>query len=70
MIWKINHVVDMLSPVHDCAYRGCNQSIIIVGYASQRFLGPCNNLAAGSSYRVDALGPLPFDAAVDAQWTP
>jgi hypothetical protein len=57
-----------LSPFHDCVYRDCDHSSVIVGHALRRSLGPNNNRATGSSYRVDALGPLPFNSAVDAQW--
>jgi hypothetical protein len=57
-----------LSPVHDRSYRGCNQRIVVVEYALQRSLGPNNNLAVDLCYRINAFSPLPFNAAVDAQW--
>jgi hypothetical protein len=50
------------SPVHDCAFRDCNQRADIVEHALQRFPGP----SKGAPQRFDALGPLTFDAAMDA----
>ena len=56
-----------LLPVHDHAYRNCNQRPI-VEYALQRSLGPNSNLAVDLSLRTNAFSPLPFNAAVETQW--
>jgi hypothetical protein len=55
-----------LSPVNDRSYRDWNHRIVIVEL--RRSLGPNNNLTADLSQRINALSPLPFNAAVDAQW--
>jgi hypothetical protein len=40
----------------------------IVECALQHSLGPNNNLAADLAWRLNAFGPLPFNAAVYAHW--
>jgi hypothetical protein len=57
-----------LPSVHGSSYREGNQQTAIVEYALQRSLGPNNNLAVDLSQRINAFSPLPFNAAVDAQW--
>jgi hypothetical protein len=54
-------------PFHDRFYPDRDQQAIIVEYVL-RSLGRGNNVAEDLSQRVDVFGPLPFDAAIDAQW--
>jgi hypothetical protein len=70
MIWEINHVVETdrvaagprsLLPEPKSA----NSSLL---NARCNVLGPNNNLAADLAWRLNAFGPLPFNAAVDAHW--
>jgi hypothetical protein len=69
MIWKINHVAETDQVVAGLRSlsRDCNQRLI-VEYALHRSLGPDNNLAVDLFLRINAFSPLPFNAAVDAQW--
>jgi hypothetical protein len=57
-----------LPPIHNLSYRDWNQRTVIVEYALPRSLGPNNNLAVDLSQRINAFNPLPFNAAVNAQW--
>ena len=57
-----------LPPVRERSYRDWNQRTVIVEYVLQRSLGRNKNSAVDLSERLDALGPLLFDAAMDAQW--
>ena len=57
-----------LSPVDDRSYRDWNQRTVIVENALPRSLGANNNLTVNLSQRISAFSPLPFNAAVDAQW--
>jgi hypothetical protein len=70
MIWKINHVVELikLSPICDRSDRDWTRRIVIVEYGLRRSLGSSNNLAVGLSWLINAFSPLPFNATVDAQW--
>jgi len=57
-----------VAPVLDCSYRDWNQRTVIVEHVLQRSLGRNKNLTVDSSERSNALSPLLFNAAVDAQW--
>jgi hypothetical protein len=52
------------SPVHHGSYRDWNQRTLIVEHVSNRSLGRHGDSAA---QRLEALRPLPFNAAMDAQ---
>jgi hypothetical protein len=56
------------SSLHDRSYCDWNQQTFSAESASQCSFGHVNNVGADLLERFHTFSPLPFNAAVDAQW--
>ena len=53
---------------HDCSWRNRNRRIVAGQFALQHCFCSNTSLVPDLSLRFDAFSPLPFNAAVEAQW--